>query len=196
MDATLRDAAMETGEPPEPPQEGGKRSYFYGKRGKQKNARNLKSGKNIKSRRNGDVNEENPAISSARMTAPTDRLNTISSSISLRAASRHIPKRELEAAVVEGASMLKQAITYRDEAEKQCQRTEGKLAVANETIRACRANLREMKQQHKTANVHLKRVESALEVERGRKAEDLAIATAETKARNSIVFMMLRPSFL
>jgi hypothetical protein len=71
MDATLRDAAMETGEPPEPPQEGGKRSYFYGKRGKRKTARNLKSGKNIKSRRNGDVDEENPAISSARMTAPT-----------------------------------------------------------------------------------------------------------------------------
>ena len=88
--------------------------------------------------------------------------------------------------------MLKQAITSRDKAEKQCQRTEGKLAVANETIRACRVNLREMKQQHKTANVHLKRVESALEVERGRKAEDLAIATAETKASNSIVFVMLR----
>jgi hypothetical protein len=126
------------------------------------------------------------------MTAPTDHLNTIASSISSKAASRYIPKRELEAAVVEGASMLKQAITSRDKAEKQCQRTEGKLAVANETIRASRVNLREMKQQHKTANVHLTRVESALEVERGRKAEDLAIAMAETKASNSIILMMLR----
>ena len=85
--------------------------------------------------------------------------------------------------------MLKQAITSRDKAENQCQRTEGKLAVAKETSRASRANLRELKQQHKTANVHLKRVESALEAEHGRKAEDLAIAMAEVNASNSIVFL-------
>ena len=85
--------------------------------------------------------------------------------------------------------MLKQAITSRDKAEKQCQRTEGKLAVAKETIRASSVNLRELKQQHKTANVHLKRVESALEAEHGRKVEDLAIATAEVKASNSIGFL-------
>jgi len=82
MDATLRNVAMETVEPSKLPQEGGKRSYFYGKSGKQKTARNLKSGKNIKSRRNGDVDEENPAISSARMTAPTNCVNTIAASIS------------------------------------------------------------------------------------------------------------------
>jgi len=144
MDAMLRNAAMETGEPPRLPQEGGKRLYFYGKKGKRKTARNLKSGKNIKSRRNGDVNEENPAISSVRLSAPTDRLNTIAASISSRAASRYIPKRELEAAVVEGASMLKQTISSRDKAEKQCQRTERKLAVAKETFRATRMNLREL----------------------------------------------------
>jgi len=85
--------------------------------------------------------------------------------------------------------MLKQAITSRDNAEKLCQRTDGKLAVAKETIRASRVNLRELKQQHKTANVHLKRVESALEAEHGRKVEDLVIATAEVKASNSIGFL-------
>ena len=44
----------------------------------------------------------------------------------------------------------------------------------------------------RTANVHLKRVESALEAERGRKAEDLAIVTAEVKASNSTFLVLLQ----
>jgi hypothetical protein len=66
------------------------------------------------------------------MATPTDHPNAIAASISLRAASRYISKRELKAALEESASMLKQAISSRVEAEKQCQRTEAKLAVAKE----------------------------------------------------------------
>jgi hypothetical protein len=84
------------------------------------------------------------------MAAPTDCPNAFAACISLRAASRYIPKRELKVAVVEGTSMLKQAISSRDKEEKQYQRTEGKLAVAKETIRATRVNLMVMKHHHKT----------------------------------------------
>ena len=59
MDTMLCDAAIEMGEPPKLPQERGKRSYFYGKRGKQKTAHNLKSGKNLKSQCNRDVDGAN-----------------------------------------------------------------------------------------------------------------------------------------
>jgi hypothetical protein len=43
----------------------------------------------------------------------------------------------------------------------------------------------------RTANVHLKRVESALEAERGRKADDLVIVI-EVKASNSTFSVLLQ----